>query len=167
MSMKSNKKKIILVVIIIIVLLFLIIIFVRKRQQMYFVKESFQEYMTITEDSTLKGEYSNYKDGYSFSVNEPKGLSLKGNLGISNEEGNLLLIVKEYKKDDVICILLSDKNMEYPLIINENGDMKTGLSYEPFQEDLLNENKEVIHQLIVQYNLWQKAARTADINYFN
>lgn len=38
---------------------------------------------------------------------------------------------------------------------------------ESFQEALLNENKEVIHQLIVQYNLWQKAARTADINYFN
>ncbi len=92
---------------------------------------------------------------------------MKGNLGISDEEGNLLLIVKEYKKDDVICALLSDKNMEYPLIINENGDMKTGLSYEPFQEDLLNENKEVIHQLIVQYNLWKKAAGEADINYFN
>ncbi len=165
--MKLNKKKIVLVVITTVVLLLLIIILVRNRQQTYFIKESFQGYMTITEDATLKGEYSNYKDGYSFSVNKPKGLSLKGNLGISDEEGNLLLIVKEYKKSDVICILLSDKNIEYPLMIDENGEAKTDLSYEPFQEDLLNENREIIHQLIVQYNLWKKAAREENINYFN
>ncbi len=79
--MKSNKKKIILVVIILVVFIFLTIIFIRKRQQMYFVKESFQEYMTITEDSTLKGEYSNYKDGYSFSVNEPKRIIIEGESG--------------------------------------------------------------------------------------
>lgn len=167
MSMKFNKKKILLVVITTVVLLSLIIILARKRQQAYFIKESFREYMTITEDSTLKGEYSNYKDGYSFSVNKPKGLSLKGNLGISDEAGNLLLIVKEYKKSDVICVLLSDKNMEYPLMINEDGEMIAGLSYEPFQEELLNENSEVIQQLIVQYNLWQKAAKEKNMNYFN
>lgn len=151
----------------IIIISVLITIFIIKWQQSRFLKESFQNYMSITEDSILRGEYSNYKDGYSFSVNEPKGLSLKGNLGISDENGNLLLIMKEYKKSDTMCILLSNESMEYPLIINEKGEMNSNLSYEPFQKELLDSNREIIYRLIDQYNLWQKAAKDVNLKFFN
>ena len=154
--MKSKMIKIMIFVIIIILMVSII-----------FIEEAFEKYMIITEDSKLKGEYSNYKDGYSFSVSEPKGLSLKGNLGISDENGNLLLIIKEYKKSDIICILLSDKNMEYPLIINEKGEMDNDLSYDSFQKELLDNNRETIYRLIDQYNLWQEASKDVNLKFFN
>ena len=92
---------------------------------------------------------------------------MKGNLGISDENGNLLLIMKEYKKSDTMCILLSNESMEYPLIINEKGEMNSNLSYEPFQKELLDSNREIIYRLIDQYNLWQKAAKDVNLKFFN
>ncbi|MDO4832253.1 MAG: hypothetical protein Q4A45_02460 [Clostridia bacterium] len=165
--MKSKMIKIMIFVIIIILMVSIIYIVITKQHQSKFIEEAFEKYMIITEDSKLKGEYSNYKDGYSFSVSEPKGLSLKGNLGISDENGNLLLIIKEYKKSDIICILLSDKNMEYPLIINEKGEMDNDLSYDSFQKELLDNNRETIYRLIDQYNLWQEASKDVNLKFFN
>lgn len=164
--MKSKIIKIMLFVIIISLMVSIIHIVITKQHQSRLIEEEFEKYMIITEDSNLKGEYSNYKDGYSFSVNTPTNLSLKGNLGISDEDGNLLLIIKEYREDDTVCILLSSENMEYPLIISETGGMKEGLPYESYHEKLLDNNKEVITDLINQYDLWRNAAEQEDMNYF-
>lgn len=57
--------------------------------------------------------------------------------------------------------------MEYPLIINEKGEMDNDLSYDPFQKELLDNNREIIYRLIDQYNLWQEASKDENLNFFN
>lgn len=57
--------------------------------------------------------------------------------------------------------------MEYPLIINEKGEMDNDLSYDPFQKELLDNNREIIYRLINQYNLWQEASKDVNLKFFN
>ena len=63
---------------------------------------------------------------------------------------------------------MEEKELENTFkIINEKGEMDNDLSYDSFQKELLDNNRETIYRLIDQYNLWQEASKDVNLKFFN
>ena len=152
-----------MIIIVMIVLLSIAIVFCLRND---FINSYFGGYMSITQDPLIDDLYANYKDGYSYSVNPPYGISFKGNLGISDEEGNLLLIIKRYKREEIICVLLAGSATEYPIKINLEGELIEGLKYDEGQKIAIEDSKVLIMKLIDNYKEWSYAANQ-ELKYFD
>ncbi|MBQ7674585.1 MAG: hypothetical protein IJT36_08810 [Alphaproteobacteria bacterium] len=162
--MKStNTRKKIIALLIIIISFFILNAFWLVHHYALFGK-----YEKITKDPSVPGAYISPKDDLTFSVSKIRYLNFGGNLGISDPEKGIYLIIWPHLfKDYEYGFMIMAKNETYNYYIDENGKLLNG---DLFSEEALNtfktNNKEVLF-LINEYNQWKLAAEKNDKTFFD
>lgn len=131
-----------------------------------YVEQQIQPYLNITIDPLVEGLAASEKDGLSFSVTEPSYLEFHGNLGISDEDMNLLIISIDAGKEDTYCIYLTEQEYDYPTIINSDGSLLKDGAYTLAMRETIESHRVEIDRLIKYAHEWQKAAYSNDKSYF-
>lgn len=165
MSTEENKKRIRIILSILAIIL-CIVFFIWNMVWFSYREENYKIYMGITKDPIVPDTYSSFKDGLSYSVNQPSYLILNGNLGISDEHQNILLVFPKYKEEPVYCIILSSYKDSIPIIIDNNGAMKDNLEYPKEIRDTIIKNQKEIDVLVCAFDEWTVAAKEGNNNYF-
>ena len=164
--MTSSKNKLFIVLGIIFIALVITVFVIWNVIWFSFVEENYTPYLNITVDPLVPDLSASYKNGYSFSVNKPSYLSFEGNLGVSDENFNLLLVFPKYNSEPVYSIILDDSYTGSPIIIDSSGNLKDDLTYPEDISNSILKNQHIIKELICYYDEWKNAAKNGT-DYFS
>lgn len=160
MKKTCNKKKLIFSLVIVI---FIII----NAFWIIHHKMLFGKYERITKDPSVPNAYISLKGNLTFSVSKTKYLNFGGNLGVSNPEKGMYLIIwpHMFRGFEYGFMIMTD-NGTYNYYVDELGELQN--AYQLISEDILlfESNKSELSFLISEYKEWKIAAEKGDKSYF-
>lgn len=126
------------------------------------------KYRNITKDDRFPGVNISSRDNQTYSISKKKYLRFSGNLAISNENGNFLIVWPYLSKESKFGFTLTEGNVTYNFTINKNGELiNQNDSYDDIAKDVYWKHKEEVIMLIKDYDDWTMASEKKDQTFFN
>lgn len=125
-------------------------------------------FINITKDARFPGEQVSQKDKVTYSIADLHYLDFRGNLAISTDKGEDLIVwLHVIMPDEYGFTSIDNSGNVYQLMIDERGNLLKESQYPTEIISYFEENKTELSSLMNAYALWKEAAKEKNTLYFD